>query len=240
MPHGQTSELLAYNVYDRLLGLDQLPWFDRFKDLEAKGKKQEEEAKKNKPTDRVAGTQPSHNLADYAGDYQNPGYGTIRVALKGGALEFSINKLGPFPLEHYHYDIFKVPDEPDSVASGEKVQFEMNKKGSIDRIAAALEPALGEDIIFTRAPEKISKEVLQGLTGEYLLGEQTVSLSLAGEALHLTVPGQPQYELVPTKGLSFDIKGLPGFSVDFQKDASGRIAEIVFNQPNGVFHAKRK
>jgi hypothetical protein len=45
---------------------------------------------------------------------------------------------------------------------------------------------------------------------------------------------------VPTKGLSFDIKGLPGFSVDFQKDASGGIAEMVFNQPNGVFHAKRK
>lgn len=55
-----------------------------------------------------------------------------------------------------------------------------------------------------------------------------------------TVPGQPQYELVPTKGLSFDIKGLAGFSRGFQKDASGKIAEIVFNQPNGVFRAKRK
>jgi CubicO group peptidase (beta-lactamase class C family) len=240
LPHGQSPEVLAYNVYDRLLGLDQLPWLERFKDLEAKGKKQEEEAKKNKPTDRVAGTHPSHNLADYAGDYQNPGYGTIKVALKGDALEFSVNKLGPFPLEHYHYDIFKVPDEPDSVASGEKVQFEMNKKGNIDRVAAAFEPALGEDIIFTRAPEKISREVLQNLTGEYLLGEQTVTVSLVGEALHLTLPGQPQYELVPAKGLSFDIKGMPGFSVDFQKDASGRITEIVFNQPNGVFHAKRK
>jgi hypothetical protein len=223
-----------------LLCLDQLPWLDRFKDLEAKGKKQEEEAKKNKPTDRVAGTHPSHNPADYAGDFQNPGYGTIRVALKGDALEFSINKLGPFPLEHYHYDIFKVPDEPDSVASGEKIQFEMSKKGNIDRLAAPLERALGEDIIFTRAPERISKEVLQSLTGEYLLAEQTVSVSFAGEALHLTVPGQPQYELVSTKGLSFDIKGLPGFSVDFQKDASGKISEMVFNQPNGVFRAKRK
>src|SRR5215510_10918590 len=44
LPNGQTPEVLAYNVYDRLLGLDPMPWFDRFKDLEVKGKKQEEEA----------------------------------------------------------------------------------------------------------------------------------------------------------------------------------------------------
>ncbi|PYT93627.1 MAG: hypothetical protein DMG36_08820 [Acidobacteria bacterium] len=240
LPHGQTPEVLAYNVYDRLLGLDPLPWFDRFKDLEAKGKKQEEEAKKNKPTDRKSGTHPSHNLADFAGEYQNAGYGVIRVALKGDALELSLNKLGPFPLEHYHYDIFQVPEESDSVAAGEEFQFEMNKKGDIDRIAATLEPSLGEDLVFTRAPEKISKDVLQKLAGDYLLAEQTVNFALVGDVLRLTVPGQPQYELIPRKELSFDVKGLPGFSMEFQMDAAGKVTEAVFNQPNGVFHAKRK
>ncbi|HEX2664149.1 MAG TPA: serine hydrolase [Candidatus Acidoferrum sp.] len=240
LPEGQTPEVLAYNVYDRLLGLDPLPWFDRFKDLEAKGKKQEEEAKKNKPTDRKTGTHPSHRLADYAGEYQNPGYGIVKVALKGDALELSLNKLGPFPLEHYHYDLFQVPEDSDSVAAGEKFQFEMNKKGDIDGIAAALEPALSEDIIFTRAPEKISTDVLQKLAGDYLLGPQTVTFAVTGGVLRLAVPGQPVYELIPRKELSFEVKSLPGFSVDFQMDASGKVAEAVFNQPNGVFHAKRK
>ena len=240
LPHGETPEVLAYNVYDRLLGLDPLPWFDRFKDREAKGKKQEEEAKKNKPSDRKTGTHPSHRLADYAGEYQNPGYGIVKVALQGDALELSLNKLGPFPLEHYHYDLFEVPEDSDSIAAGEKFQFEMNKKGEIDRIAAALEPALSEDIIFTRAPEKISTDVLQKLSGDYLLAGQTVTFAVSGDVLRLSVPGQPVYELIPGKELSFDVKGLPGFSVDFQMDASGKIAEAVFNQPNGVFHAKRK
>lgn len=240
LPQGQTPEVLAYNVYDRLLGLDPLPWFDRFKDLEAKGKKQEEEAKKNKPTDRKTGTHPSHRLADYAGEYQNPGYGIVKVALKGDALELSLDSLRPFPVEHYHYDLFQVPEDSDSVAAGEKFQFEMNKKGDIDRIAAALEPALGEDIIFTRAPEKIPTDVLQKLAGDYLLGPQTVTFAVTGGVLRLTVPGQPVYEVIPRKELSFDVKGLPGFSVDFQMDASGKVAEAVFNQPNGVFHAKRK
>ena len=240
LPNGQTPEVLAYNVYDRLLGLDPLPWFDRFKALEAKGKKEEDEAKKNKPTNRKTGTHPSHSLADFAGEYQNAGYGAIKVGLKGDALELSLNKLGPYPLEYYHYDIFQVPEDSDSFAAGEKFQFEMNKKGDIDRIAAPLAPALGEDIIFTRAPEKISQDVLQKLAGDYLLADQTVTFAVAGDVLRLTLPGQPVYELIPRKELSFDLKGLPGFSVDFQMDASGKVTEAVFNQPNGVFHAKRK
>ncbi len=240
LPHGQTPEVLAYNVYDHLLGLDPLPWFDRFKELEAKGKKEEDEAKKNKPTDRKTGTHPSHNLADYAGEYQNAGYGAIKVVLKGDALELSLNKLGPVPLEHYHYDVFQVPEDSESVAAGEKFKFEMNKKGDIDRITGALELALGEDIVFTRAPAKLSKEALEKIVGEYLLAEQTVTISLAGDSLRLTVPGQPQYELIARKEQSFDVKGLPGFSVEFQTDASGKVTEAVFNQPNGVFHAKRK
>jgi CubicO group peptidase (beta-lactamase class C family) len=240
LPHGQTPEVLAYNVYDRLLGLDPLPWFDRFKELEAKGKQQEEDGKKNKQTDRKTGTHPSHHLSDYAGEYENPGYGKIRVTEKLDSLELAINMLGPWPLENYHYDVFQVPEGSDSVAAGEKFQFEMSKKGDIDRVSAALEPALGEDIIFTRAPEKIATDVLESIAGDYLLNGQAVNVALVAGALRLTVPGQPQYELVPVKGLSFDVKGLPGFSVEFQKVASGKISEAVFNQPNGVFRAKRK
>src|SRR5712664_2055546 len=237
LPHGQTPEVLAYNVYDRLLALDPLPWFDRFKELEAKGKQQEEEGKKNKTTDRKTGTHPSHNLSEYAGEYENPGYGKIRVNQKGDSLELTVNKLGPWLLENYHYDVFQVPEDSDSIASGEKFQFEMNKKGDIDRVSARLEPSLGEDIVFTRAAEKIATDVLQSLIGDYVLNGQAVNVALIEGMLRLTVPGQPQYELVPTKGLSFDMKGLPGFSVEFHKDASGKISEAVFNQPNGVFRA---
>src|SRR5262249_5671173 len=153
--------------------------------IEAKGKKEEEEAKKNKPTDRKAGTHPSHSLADYAGEYQNAGYGSIKVALKGDALELSLNKLGPYPLQHYHYDVFQVPEENDSVAAGEKFQFEMNKKGDVDRIAATLEPSIGEDIIFTRAPERMSNDVLQKLVGDYLLSDQTITFAVVGDVLRL-------------------------------------------------------
>ena len=54
------------------------------------------------------------------------------------------------------------------------------------------------------------------------------------------MPGQPVYELIPSKGLAFDVKNLLGFSVEFQKEASGTVSEVLFHQPNGVFHAKKK
>jgi CubicO group peptidase (beta-lactamase class C family) len=165
MPNGETPEVLAYNIYDRLLGLDPLPWFDRFKDLQAKRKQQEEEEKKNGTTDRKAGTHPSHDLAQYAGEYQNPGYGAVKVAVEGDSLEVSINKLGPYPLVHYHYDVFQVPETSDGFAAGEKFQFEMNKKGDIDRFSVEFEPTLGEDIVFRRAPGKVSQAMAQDFAG---------------------------------------------------------------------------
>jgi hypothetical protein len=73
-----------------------------------------------------------------------------------------------------------------------------------------------------------------------VLGELTATVSLSNGTLRLSVATQPQYELVPKWGLSFDAKGLPSLSVEFRKDPSGKVMEDVFNQPNGVFAAKRK
>jgi len=240
MPGQPAPEILAYNVYDRLLGLDQVPWLTRFKDLKTKQKKQEEESKKNKVSDKKAGTHPSHELKDYAGNYENPGYGMIKIEQKGDAFELTLNKLGPYPLVHHHYDVFQIPESSDTPAAGELFQFHMDKKGDIRSISAALEPALQEDLVFTRAAEKISSDVLRTLIGDYVLNGMTVTLALAGDSLRLTVPGQPQYELVPTQGLNFDIKGMAGFSVEFRKDAAGKVTAAVFHQPNGVFTATRK
>ena len=240
MPGQFAPEILAYNVYDRLLGLDQVPWLTRFKDLETKQKKQEEESKKNKVSDKKPGTHPSHDWKDYAGNFENPGYGMIKIAQKGDAFELTLNNLGPYPLVHYHYDVFQIPEDADTPASGELFQFHMDKKGDIHSVSAALEPSLQEDIVFTRAAEKISADVLRTLTGDYLLNGMTVTVALSGDSLRLTVPGQPQYELVPTQGLTFDIKGMAGFSVEFKKDDSGKVTAAVFHQPNGVFTATRK
>jgi len=239
LPHGDVPDTLAYNVYDRLLGLEQISWLDRFKEREAKQKKEEEEGKKTKASDRKTGTHPTHPLEDYAGDYENPGYGTIKITLKGEGFEGALNTFKPFSLQHFHYDVFEIPEDSDSVAAGERFQFHMNKQGDIDTVSAALESSIGEDIVFHRIA-KLAPQDLQPLAGDYVLGELTGTVALVEGALRLSIPGQPQYELLPKRGLTFDVKGLPGFAVEFKKDASGKVTEAVFTQPNGVFTAKRK
>jgi CubicO group peptidase (beta-lactamase class C family) len=233
-------EILAYNVYDRLLGLDQLPWLTRFQDRQAKQKKEEEESKKNKVSDKKAGTHPSHDLKDYAGTYENPGYGVIQIGQSGDGFTLKINKLGPYPLVHYHYDIFQIPEDADTPAAGEQFQFLMDKKGDIHSISAALEPALQEDIVFTRAGQKIAADILRTLAGEYVLNGTAVTVALTGDTLRLTLAGQPQYELVPAHDLTFDIKGMAGFSVEFKKDESNKVVQIVLYQPDGAQTATRK
>jgi len=62
----------------------------------------------------------------------------------------------------------------------------------------------------------------------------------ADDTLFTLVPGQPEYELVPYKGTRFTLKGVPGVSIEFIQDESGKVSEAKITQPEGVFTAKKK
>src|SRR5215472_1622150 len=185
LPHGDVPDTLAYNVYDRLLGLEQISWLDRFKEREAKQKKEEEEGKKTKASDRKTGTHPTHPLEDYAGDYENPGYGTIKITLKGEGFEGALNTFKPFPLQHFHYDVFEIPEDSDSAAAGERFEFHMNKQGDIETVSARLESSVNEDIVFHRVAN-LAPQDLQPLAGDYVLGELTGTVMLVESTLRLS------------------------------------------------------
>jgi CubicO group peptidase (beta-lactamase class C family) len=147
-------EAIAYSTYDRLLGLSQDPWLDRYKAVGEKAKKAQEEAKKKEVSTAKTGTQPSHPIADFTGDYVNPGYGTVKIVQQGDGLTISLNEMGPYRFARLHYDIFEIPEDSDSPAAGTKGQFYMNNAGDVDRLAMPLESTLPEDIVFTRVPDK--------------------------------------------------------------------------------------
>jgi hypothetical protein len=50
--------------------------------------------------------------------------------------------------------------------------------------------------------------------------------------------GQPAIELEPYKENEFNFKGISGYSTKFTVE-NGKIVEMILNQPNGVFTAKR-
>jgi CubicO group peptidase (beta-lactamase class C family) len=240
LSNNRALEPIAYSAFDCLLGLSLDSWLDRYKALDDKAKKAEDESKKHKVSTAKTGTQPSHPLADFAGEYAHPGYGTVKISQNGQDLTIAFNQLEPYPFVRVHYDIFAVPEEPESLASGTKGQFLTNWNGDIDRLSMPLEPTLPDDIVFTRVPEKISKETLLTLVGDYSLAAAAAHISLVGESLQLTIPDQPSYELLPMRGLVFNLKGLNGFSVEFKKDPSGKISEMLVAQPDGATVAKKK
>ncbi len=231
--------VVSYNLYDRLLGLDHVAWTARLKDDEKKQKESADEAKKKGLTARKPNTHPSHDLADYAGEFENPGYGVAKIALAQGDLKVTFNGLSA-PLKHFHYDVFEVSDDAIDFPST-KLTFHSNLQGDIDSFSAPFESSVHE-IVFTRAPDRsvLQKSVLEPLAGQYQLGPATATVALRGDnAITLALPGQPAYELVPTGGLKFLVKGLTGYSVEFKKNDGGAVDQLVFYQPNGTFVANR-
>jgi CubicO group peptidase (beta-lactamase class C family) len=231
--------ILVYNIIDKVLGLSPIDWSKRIKDQMDKAKAEAKKAKDEVDKDRKPDTQPSHPLGDYAGDYENAGYGTISIVKDGEGLKAKFNNF-EFKLTHYHYDIFELFNELFDMK--QKLSFETDAKGNIGSFSVPLEPTV-KDIVFTRAPEKamLERSFLEKFTGQYETQGVAVTVSIKGEnTLVAIVPGQPEYELVPYKGTEFNLKGMAGFSVEFNLDDAGNPVAATFKQPGATTVFKRK
>jgi CubicO group peptidase (beta-lactamase class C family) len=149
-------EIISYHLYDHLLGLEPVDWAKRMEEREAKQKAAEEEELKKEISERKPNTHPSHELKDYVGRYENPGYGIFTVQPAGDGFACTLNKLS-FPLRHYHYDVFEVPPDSTGPVDIGKLRFLTDMNGEINAIAAPLEPDAPE-IVFTRVIEQTKQQ----------------------------------------------------------------------------------
>ncbi len=231
----QVPTVVSYNLYDRLLNLDQIEWTKRMRTRQERGRAGTEEAKQKGYTTQVAGTHPSHDLAGYAGEYESPAYGLASVAVENGALKFSYHGDGG-PLNHYHYDVFEVAERDLGQLSNLKVTFHTNLMGDVDSLSVPFETSVKE-IVFSRLADMRMKETsfLKPLTGAYQRGPATVTVAMQGDhAITMTTGGQTALELEPVRGTRFNIKGQNGSSVEFKGD------DLVLYQANNVSVATRK
>lgn len=85
--------------------------------------------------------------------------------------------------------------------------------------------------------KKLPKAVLQSYIGEYNLSGKKLKVVLKNnETLCLTIPNQPSWELEPIGKGKFHLKGIEGYLVAFNQDAS----ELLLTQSNGTFKALKK
>jgi CubicO group peptidase (beta-lactamase class C family) len=226
---------VSYNVYERLLGLDQTPWSERLLEVRLKSKKAGTEARSKAGGDRVPNTKPSHALADYAGEFEHPAYGLLKVELKDGALAMDFHKIR-LPLAHFHYDRFETPD--DETYGRTAINFKTNPQGDIDKAVISLDEA---EVTFSRKAATLSPETLARLAGTYELpnGLKIQVVLKEGGTLWLVVPGSADEELLPYKGLMFRIKLFADVTFEFLMQ-DGKVTALRQRDPGGEYVFPRK
>ena len=225
---------ISYNVYERLLGMDQTPWTERLLDVRLKAKKAGTEARSKAGFGRVADTKPSHPLADYVGEYEHPAYGSLNIGLKDGHLQFGFRKLR-FPMAHFHYDRF---DTPDDERDGKwSVNFSTNPQGDVDRATMSLDEA---EAVFTRKPPALDAATAARLAGTYETPDGLrFQVAARPAGLFVLFPGQPERKLTPYKGLRFRVREFADVLYEFV-DEGGRVSALKQTDPSGEYVFKRK
>lgn len=227
----------SYYIYELLLELEQKDWNAHLKGFVDKVKEQAKKAKEESANDRKPDTQPSHPLADYAGDYEHPGYGILSVKFNDGKLTATYNRM-EMKVEHYHYDVFE--GEVERFEMSLKLAFSLDLKGNVEKVAVQLEPSVPPSEFKRMADASLkNRDFLEQFVGEYELMGMKVSVALRGEdALLASIPGQGDVILEPYQGTTFQIKGMVGFSFEFIQE-NGSVKELKISQPNGTFTAPK-
>jgi CubicO group peptidase (beta-lactamase class C family) len=233
-------DLITQVAADRLFKFSQVDWITqaagRLAMLEQAGK----EGEKKKEVTRVQGTQMSHKLEDYAGDYEHPGYGVLKVALRAGKLEATFNNIAT-PLEHWHYDTFNGGRAKDPVFNNMKYSFQTDVNGNVATVSAQFEASVKEIVFAKKLDARLfDPAYLSRYAGAYDLMGQSINVSLKGAALVAVVGGQPPMDLIPTLSGDFTLKQVQVVSIHFIMDDKGNAASFELRQPGTVLTAKRK
>lgn len=232
--------VIALSIFDRLLALDPLPWFDRLRAPAAAERAQRPKEIAARAATIRPGTRPSHDLHDYAGDYEHPAYGVVRVVCNDDTLRW--HGLGlDLPISHRHYDLFELGADRRIWFENTTVQFHTEREGDIGSLSLPLEPAVGP-IVFRRRPEPAmsTREFLAPLAGLYRRCGIRFRISLDdADALTMTRGNGPRQRLRPCHGGTFTLPDDNDVRLEFRRDSSGTVDAMLFHEAAGITLVER-
>ncbi len=228
-------EIVNFNVFERLLGLDQTPWKERRLKEYLEGKKIRREARQKASEGRIAGTKPSHLIDDYMGEYEHPAYGIIKITKKGEDMQFALNKI-QLPLSHFHYDRFDTPD--DQRLGLFSLNFTTNPQGDIGGLTVSVDES---EAIFKRRPDASLSDpaTLESYTGNYEIAGSVLTVALKNNELTVSFPGAPATHLIPYKSRVFKAKEFSDMTIEFVME-NGKATAMKQKDPSGEYLMKRK
>ncbi len=96
---------LGYHLIDEFLNLPEQDWTAHFAGVAERFTAMEKKAEEAEANPKYPNTQPSHELAVYAGTYRSQGFGDVVVTLEGGQLHVKYFSFGG-TLKHFQFDTF--------------------------------------------------------------------------------------------------------------------------------------
>jgi CubicO group peptidase (beta-lactamase class C family) len=233
------SAILANYVFDRVCHKEPVPWLQRHRERRRKSIAQIEVDREAHKAILRPNTRPSHDLVDYAGDYEHPGYGRMTITNAGNELHWAYRGMSA-PLTHRHYDTFELPEIPNRLLPDRlAISFSIDRERNIASLSAPFEP-LVQDIVFTRVASGDCMEPTfrKACTGTFSRPMTRIEVAQDNDGqLILTVANEPTHKLRPYHGRTFTM--LVGFRVEFRKGPDGAVDELIFHTPNGTFLAQR-
>jgi CubicO group peptidase (beta-lactamase class C family) len=137
------ADFINQQVFDLTMGLQPVQTLEqRLAEYEHNI---EQTRKRNAAIVRVAGTRPTHAMLDYAGRYEHPGYGEIKIRTRGRKLFLHRHDLR-LPLKHWHYDVWIAQDndrwvihQPRAFDRACQIQFHTGRNGDVAALTVPLE-----------------------------------------------------------------------------------------------------
>ncbi len=224
-------DIIPFHIYDQLLGLTPVDFSARL--AQRKAADDAAEVKPGAaggpavPSLRRTGTQPGHALSEYVGQYVHPAYGTVTIGLVGGTLQLNFHGANA-PLPHYHYDVFKTPAIELNPLEKTPVRFTTSFEGDVASLEIPMESTV-PPIVFQRQPDPAMRDqrFLKSMTGRYALGSEQVQVALRADGVLTMDLSGDRLELSPVRGTRFALRNRYGHSIEFTRDAAGRVAGFV-------------
>ncbi|MEP7274183.1 MAG: serine hydrolase [Acidobacteriota bacterium] len=232
--------LIGQVIADRLLDLKPIDWISQGAARRALSEQANKVGAAKKTATRITGTNPSHKLADFAGEYEHPGYGVLKISLNADKLEATFNGIVT-PLNHWHYDTFAGGNAKDGTFEDMKYTFQTDVNGFVAKVAVPFEAAVKE-IVFAKTtdPRLFDPAYLARFAGDYNLVGQPISIRVKGNSLTANTAGQPQLDLIPTLSGDFSVKQVQVVSFHFVTNEQGTVSGFELRQPGTTLTAVRK
>jgi CubicO group peptidase (beta-lactamase class C family) len=228
-------DALALLVLDRLLGLDPVPWGERYHELYGAFREGARESARHRLA-TAPGTPAPRPLTSYVGSYEHPAYGIFDVSVDGEELATNFHGLGEvMTMRHHDGDVWDVKLEDfDTVLP---LAFQSGLDGSITSLEVALEPTV-DPIVFSRVVEAPPPEVLERFVGAYAMGPITIEVTRRDDRLRARLPLAGLVTLEPAGGATFRVPGTSALVLTFETDDAGVVTRLVAD-PMGLFQPVR-